>query len=297
MVDVPDALARTVSRTWPAEAPSWLAGLDALVGELAADWELDVGAPYALSFHWVAPARRADGTAAVLKVGIPDGHMDSEAAALRAFDGHGCVALLRSDAQRGALLLERAEPGATIEPLVPVDDERATAVVADLLRELHAAPLPSHGLPHVSGEADAFARHLARFPGDDPIPRRMVERASSLFRDLCASSPGDVVLHGDLHHANVLTATRRPWLAIDPHGLVGDPGYDTGQLLYNPAHSADRLAELAPARVEQLADALDLPVDRVRAWGYAVCVLSEVWSAGDGPIDGVPLQVARRLET
>ena len=31
------------------------------------------------------------------------------------------------------------------------------------------------------------------------------------------------MLHGDLHHDNVLTADREPWLAIDPHGVLGDP--------------------------------------------------------------------------
>ena len=41
MIDVPDVLARTVSRTWPAEASGWLAGLDALVGALAADQTSD----------------------------------------------------------------------------------------------------------------------------------------------------------------------------------------------------------------------------------------------------------------
>lgn len=146
-------------------------------------------------------------------------------------------------------------------------------------------------------ELAEFDAHLARFPGDDPIPRRTVVRAATVYRELCDSSPGDVVLHGDLHHANVLAATRRPWLAIDPHGHVGDPGYDTGQLLYNPLDSGADLTALAPRRVEQLADALGIPVERVRAWGFAVCVLSEVWSAGDGEIDGVPLAVADRLAT
>ncbi|WP_207908816.1 aminoglycoside phosphotransferase family protein [Pseudonocardia endophytica] len=124
----------------------------------------------------------------------------------------------------------------------------------------------------------------------------MARRAGRRAGELCDSSPADVVLHGDLHHPNALTATRRPWLAIDPHGLVGDPGYDTGQLLYNPLDAADRLVGLAPSRIEQVSDELGLPLDRVRAWGCAVCVLSEVWSAGDGPIDGVPLEIARRLD-
>jgi streptomycin 6-kinase len=107
-----------------------------------------------------------------------------------------------------------------------------------------------------------------------------------------------VLLHGDLHHDNLLRAEREPWLAIDPHGLVGDPGFDTGPLLYNPEPDDrdDRLLALAPARVEQVADALGMPVDRVRAWGYAAAVLSEVWTVEDGgPARTRALDVALRL--
>lgn len=291
-----DTLTANVVQGWGERGRAWLDDLDGLVAALSRDWELELGPAYPLSFHWVAPARRAEGTPAVLKVGVPDGHLAQEAAALRAWDGRGAVALLDQDPARGAVLLERAEPGSTAECLVA--DEPATAVVVDLLRELHATPDRPAGLPHVRTEGAAFTAHLTRYPGDDPLPRAMVARAAALFTELCASGPADVLLHGDLHHANVLSATRRPWLAIDPHGYLGDPGYDTGQLLYNPLSAdADRLAALAPRRVEQLADGLGLPLDRTRAWGYVVCVLSEVWSAGDGyPIDGRPLAVARRLE-
>ena len=112
-----------------------------------------------------------------------------------------------------------------------------------------------------------------------------------------------MVLHGDLHHDNILRATREPWLAIDPHGLVGDPGYDVGALLYNPDPD-DRdaaLTALVPGRIEQLADELAMPVDRVVAWGYVKAVLSDVWSAEDwSPAVGRPpvsraLDVARLL--
>jgi len=104
------------------------------------------------------------------------------------------------------------------------------------------------------------------------------------------TAPRRVVLHGDLHHDNLLRATRAPWLAIDPHGALGDPGYDVGALLYNPdPHQRDDgLLRLVPARVEQLAAGLEMPVERVVAWGFVMAVLSEVWTCeGDGG-HGVP---------
>jgi len=94
----------------------------------------------------------------------------------------------------------------------------------------------------------------------------------------------------------VTAATR--WLAIDPRGLVGDPGYDAGALLYNPdpVRRDAGLLDLVHARAALLADALGLAHERVVARGFVTAVLSEVWTAQDG---GAPhtraLDVALRL--
>ncbi|BBG04825.1 MULTISPECIES: aminoglycoside phosphotransferase family protein [Pseudonocardia] len=288
----PGTLYRTVTRTWGDAGRVWLNGLDDLIAGLTGELGLVPGPVLPQSFHAVRAVTLPDGSPGVLKAGVPDGHLDAEIAALRAYDGHGAVRLLWSDAARGALLLERAVPGSDLSAL---PDAEATAVIADRLRELHRAPIPD-GPEHIRSEQAAFTEHLRRFPGDDPLPRELVEHAAALWRELCDSTPREVLLHGDLHHANVLAATREPWLAIDPHGRTGDPGYDCGQILYNPLDADPaELARRAPARVEQLADVLDLDQDRTLAWGFAVCVLSEVWCAQDGPIDGTALAVARAL--
>jgi streptomycin 6-kinase len=107
------------------------------------------------------------------------------------------------------------------------------------------------------------------------------------------------VLHGDLHHDNVLRADREPWLAIDPHGVVGDPGAEVGAMLYNPDPSRrdPALVALVPARIEQLADGLGLPIERVVAWGFVQAVLSAVWTAEErGAATTRALDVALALE-
>ncbi|UPK73716.1 aminoglycoside phosphotransferase family protein [Nocardioidaceae bacterium SCSIO 66511] len=297
--DVPVGLRTNVEAAWGIAGARWLEELPDVIASVARTWRLEVGEPYALSFNWVAPVRRADGSAAVLKLGVPTSeHLYEEAAALRCFAGDGAVRLLDRDLEYGALLLERASPGVLLRELVPERDDAATDVISDLLRRLHVAPPVGVALPDVSVHRASFCDHLRYVPCDAP-PIAMVERALSLFDDLCASATQQVVLHGDLHHDNVLRAEREAWLAIDPHGMVGDPGYEIAPLLYNPDpwRHDDALLALVPGRLERIADGLGIPLDRATAWAYAGCILSAVWDAEGGDSDGGrALDIARLLE-
>lgn len=277
-------LARNVVDVWGEDGAQWLADLPRMLGEVARDWGLTVGEPFDLSYHYVTAATCRDGTPAVLKLGVPTGtSLRGETAALAAFDGSGAVRVLRADLGRGALLLERAVPGWRARDLVPGRDADATSAVAAVMRRLHVPPPPGCRLPDVLTQAEAFDRYLATHRDTGPLPGALVARAAGLMRELCASATDRVVLHGDLHHDNVLRAERESWLAIDPHGVVGDPGYEVGALLYNPdPDNRDvALTRLVPSRVEQLAAELAMPMERVVAWGFVKGVLSDVWSAED----------------
>ena len=263
---------------WGDQGRQWLAALPGLIAEITRDWQLTVERPLPMTFHWVARVTRADGTPAVLKVGVVDGHLDAEAEALRIFAGRGAVRLLAEDRKRGALLMSSADPGTPAADLVPSDDQAATAALIEAGRRLHRPPPPGCTLPHLRDHGGSLRRYLAQ--GDGPVPRALVERAARLFDELCATAPADRVLHGDLHHGNVLHAGPDGWLAIDPAGLVGDPGFDCGAMLYNPDPELrdPELLMLVPGRVEQLAEGFGLSVERVRAWGFVMGVLSEVWT-------------------
>ena len=301
MVDItlPEPFVRAVEECWGATGRQWLRRLPTLAERVMRDWELTPGEPFPLSMNWVTRVRRADGTGAVLKMGVPQGgHLADEAVALGVFAGRGAVTVLARDDARGALLLEEARPGVMARSLVPHRDAEATAALIGVIRRLHRPAPAGVPLPELSGRVASFDEHLRRFPGDDPLPRHLVQQARHLFAELCATATGRVVLHGDLHHDNVLSAGREPWLAIDPHGVIGDPGYEIGALLYNPdpTGSDDTVLDLAPARIEQLADGLGMPPERVLAWGFVQGVLSEVWTfEGAGTRTMRSLRLAQRL--
>ena len=297
-MELPTAFRRTVVATFGGTGAAWLEDLPALVSDLASEWDLSVGTAFALHINWVGAVTRSDGSAAVLKLGPPvPGHLVGEAAALTSWDGAGAVRLLRHDPARAALLLERADPGEPAATLAAEDDEAATRAIVSRFAQLHRPVAPAPGLPDLEVLGADFAGCLTVQDGGPGLPLDLVERAAAEFADLCATAPRRVVLHGDLHHDNVLTAAREPWLAIDPHGFFGDPGYDVGAMLVNPPALGigDVLARL-PRRIEQITEGTGLCPERVLRWAVVKSVLVDIWSPAADGWRGRGLAFARAAE-
>jgi streptomycin 6-kinase len=281
----PEPFARTVVALRGEAGAEWLDRLPETVADCEERWSLRAGPPFPdLSYNYTAPATLADGTATVLKLSFPDDReFRTEAAALALYDGRGVVRLLGLAPDRGAMLLERAQPGA---PLGTVEDDReATSGAAGVMREMWRPAPPDHTFPTVSDWARGFERLRRRFGGGTgPMPAALVGEAESLFAELIASQEAEpVLLHGDLHHANILSARRRPWLAIDPKGVVGEPAYDTGALLRNPVEllRAPHPGKVLERRLRRLSEELELDPARVRGWAVAQAVLAAFWGLED----------------
>ena len=200
------------------------------------------------------------------------------ALALRYFDGHGAVRLLRCDA--GAQLLEYAAGEELVSLVEGGEDERATGIIAGVIQQLHSVPqdTPQDGLFVLDRWFQAlFKKALAdRRAGDESIYVRGAALAEQLLAD-----PREVrVLHGDIHHRNI-RQSGRGWLAFDPKGLVGERTYECANTLCNPVmpelvHNQSRL--LTQAAV--LAEILELDLQRVLAFTYAYACLNASWWSG-----------------
>src|SRR5438270_347886 len=93
-------------------ADAWLNHLPSFLEECAGRWQLTLLPPFELlSFHYVAPAIRADGTPVVLKTCALSDEFEHGLAALRIFDGRGIARLLEFDEEQKVMLLEHLQPG------------------------------------------------------------------------------------------------------------------------------------------------------------------------------------------
>ena len=219
--------------------------LAAIAREVAAEWGVELGEPFALArYSFAAPA----GDDAVLKV-IPERHWESdhEADALGHWGGDGAARLLRHDRERRAFLLERARPGTDISGL---PDGDATAIAVDVGRRLWR---PAAGL--FTRVADQLPRWLDEGEGE------LRAKAEELLAGM--ELRHEVLVHGDFHHHNIL-AFARGHLAIDPQPFLGEPEYDVVPFLWNPLPIGLR-PQLFEARLAAFV-AAGLDEQRIRAW-------------------------------
>jgi len=157
-------------------------------------------------------------------------------------------------------------------PVSDLPDDEATIALARAMRSMWRPVPPGCGLPTVGQEC-------APLLTDVGLPAGLVLPARSTLADLLATAPQPVVLHGDLHHGNLLRGPTG-WVGIDPHGVTGDPSYDVGPLLLNPLPA--EVAHLVERRLDLLAEELAIDRGRLRQWGLVRAVLACTWSIADG---------------
>ncbi len=223
-----------------------LSETEAVAREIAAEWGLTLGEPFALSrFSYVAPV----GHDAVLKVAwAGDDESLHEDAALEVWEGDGAVRLHRVDRARRALLEERAVPGGDISEL---PEEQATAIAVDVATRLWRPAVPP--FRPVAGEVP---RWLAAGVGAlTPYARELWD----------AFDPGHGwLVHGDFHHHNILRHGSG-YVAIDPKPYLSDREYDVFSWLRNPLSYRMVDRERTERRIAAFV-AAGLDERRIRIW-------------------------------
>ena len=260
---VPDQLASNCRKT--PERTKWLNRLPDTLRKLQRLWSLTLGVPFdseLLTCAWVAPVTLADGTSAVLKLGMPHMEGEHEIQGLRFWNGDPTVRLLQADEELGAMLLERCVPGTTPRALPEPEQD---LLLAGLLRRLWRVPPAGHPFRPLSAMTQHWSEETLASIEQWPDPG-LVREGLRLFAELPRTATIEVLLATDLHAGNILRSEREPWLVIDPKPFVGDPAYDVTQHLFN---CAARLRMDAAGTIRRIADLTSVDRERVRMWTFA----------------------------
>lgn len=241
------------------------------------------GAPIVTRSSDLLPVRR-DGTAAMLKI-AREAEESWGGLLMLWWDGDGAARVLAHAGD--ALLLERLDGARSLATMARAGEEDAASrilcAVADRLHAPRREPPPD--LIPLPVWFRALAPAAATHGG-------ILTASAAAARELLADPQDLSVLHGDLHHDNVLDGGPRGWLAIDPKRLIGERGFDYANIFSNP----DQVIATAPGRLARqaavVAEAARLDRTRLLRWILAWAGLSAVWHQSEATKPTLDLTLA-----
>jgi streptomycin 6-kinase len=250
-------------------------------------WQLTPdGGPITTPTSWLLPVRRS-GSPAMLKVAMhPEERLGNRL--MTWWNGNGAARVLLQAGD--AILVERAQGRSSLANLARHgrDDEASRIICAAVVR-LHARESPPQDLVK---DLIPLSRWFAPLNPAAGTQGGVLHLCTTTAAELLAAPRDEMVLHGDIHHGNVLDFGPRGWLVIDPKGLIGERAFDYANLFCNPdietAASPGRLAR----RLEVVARAAALDRSRLLRWIVAWAGLSAAFAIEDGASPKGALTVA-----
>ena len=284
---------------------AWLDTLPELVSAISSKLDLrDLQEVTNLTYNYVLSGFRGDNPI-ILKLGLDNANLKQEAFALKCFAGYGAVKVLAED--EGMLLLERSVPGTSLKSYFPIchssaslshssaplrhsrvggnlvldprfhgNDNYAIEIVCGVMKKLHQANIPSvHNFPHIKDWLTALDK-------DWSIPDEHLQTARQLRDQLLQTSEADVLLHGDLHHDNILQ-NGDDWLVIDPKGVIGSPMNEIWAFVMDIERDISFITQYFNYKTQDLFD-----------WYFVHIILAACWNLEDNIDANLFLRLAEK---
>jgi streptomycin 6-kinase len=276
---IPAYFGRSIHRFFGDEGDIWFAGLDALLLKCIHMWNLrDCQVAGNLSVNLICYAVSPEYGPVVLKIGFPHPEFYSELAALSMYKGRNVCTLYDADLELGAMLISRVLPGYNLKAL---DDEGERLKIA--LNVIPNLPMPAEPHPAIPAFSDWIERAFTRARRERKVKPEFLhyqDQTEKLFHEVTAQEPANMLLHGDLHHENMLYSEGGEWVVIDPKGVTGIRSLEVGRYILNAiwftrdARKPRVLEEL----VNAFAEAFDRPRRTIAICALLDCVLSRTWT-------------------
>jgi streptomycin 6-kinase len=280
-MNLPKELIKNLINIHGVQGKKWLDALPSFISSYEKKWQFTLESFFNnASFNVVAAVTLTNGSPAVLKCSIPSKEFTNEIAALQHFNGTGAVKILRSDHNTGIMLLEKLTPGTFLEE--SSNEMQNTLISVELMNKLHKTiqeeeiPL----FPSLANWFQGFDRLYQYFQGETgPIPKGLIDRAQAISKELLASMGPLVLLHGDLHYANILLSDKHGWLSIDPKGVIGEREYEIPFPRISEAGNINKIS--IKRRLDQFIEISGFDRQRILGWAFSKAVLAAWWSFED----------------
>jgi streptomycin 6-kinase len=220
----------------------------------------------------LAPVRYL-GAPAMLKIAL-DIDEEKGGQLMAWWDGVGAARVYEIDGP--VMLMERLTGERSLGDMARQgQDDEATRILCEVAARIHC---PRNKPRLALTDLDTWFAALWK---QAPERGGALAHAAVIARRLIDTEEDRVVLHGDLHHNNVLDGGTRGWLAIDPKFLYGERAFDFVNILRNPDIATSLIPGRFARQVEVIVEAAGLDRRRFLEWTVAYTGLSAAWCYND----------------
>lgn len=202
------------------------------------------------------------------------------------YQGMGAAQVWEHD-ENGLLMGRAVGPRSLKQMALDGNDDEASRIICGVTAQLHAVKCTNMNEFIPLNDWFRALRHAADLHGG------IFNTCNHVADELLTNPIDEVILHGDIHHDNILDAGERGWVAIDPKGLVGERGFDIANVFCNP----DNKTATSPGRllrqVKIISEAAGLEPSRLLKWIAAWAGLSAAFGLEDGEDPATALSVAQ----
>lgn len=190
--------------------------------------------------------------------------------------GIGVVNVIQYD--DNAALLEYIDGPELLSLVEDNQDDEATKIIAQTLNKIHDVKKPDDFF------CDTLEERLsALFKYNEKDTPDIIKRGSIYARKRLTKQVEITLLHGDMHHKNVMHHKDRGWIALDPNCMTGDRAYDCANTLHNPKNMTD-LTENKDRLFLQakiLGTNMNIDPQRIIDYAYIHGCISSCWTKMD----------------
>lgn len=236
-------------------------------------------------------AESAEFASVILKLGSDNAGLSGEFQALTEMKGDFCCQVYAFDPAYCFLLEEQVLPGTTLkqEP----DWKKRAICFSEVFENIHVVPKSQTSYRSYLD----WVRDACRSVTDQQNKELStgmnfaVEIAERMF----GRYPERQLLHGDLHHENLLQNEDGNYVIIDPKGVVGPPIFDIPRFVLNELDDSEnslRRAHISKV-IEVLSHVLSYPCDDLYQLLFMEIMLENAWNFEDGEeIEGRDVKLA-----
>lgn len=278
---------KNIESIYQEKGRNWLADLPVLIEGLKLSWNLsDIIPVENMTYNYVAKAKQDNTRCVVLKISCNAKLLADEIKMLQHFENNGAVKVIAYNSECSAALLQQAIPGTSLKSLYPQNVDKVMEIYVDVVRKLHRQVATENKHSYTSQYTYRNVKEwLATLDNitSPLLPAELMGKAIQLKRELLNTTSEEKILHGDLHHDNIIQ-DRHAWRVIDPKGIVGELGFEIAAFDFIHQSELENnldIPSLFKKRIEKFSHKSELEATRLAKWVYVRLMMSAAWFVED----------------